>query len=83
MAMPISLSEATEKILKENLKLNKLSDILEREYLDITTQADVDRDKTKIYCNQNRGSVRLNRGLFYTAKEFEEWTNKVKQLPLP
>ena len=81
--MPAELKKSTKDVLKEELKLDKLADVLDREYLDITVQDDIDRNKTERFSKHIRGSVRLNRGMFYTAREFEDWTNKVKHIKMP
>lgn len=81
--MSAELKESTKEILKEELKLDKLTDILDKEYPDITVQNDIDRKKTKRFSNHIRGSIRLKHGLFYTVREFKDWTNKVKHIKLP
>ncbi|MBS1259581.1 MAG: hypothetical protein MAG551_02654 [Candidatus Scalindua arabica] len=81
--MSISLSNTTKKTIQNRLKLKRFNEILGREYQDITPKSDVNREKAKIFSGRFRGSVRLSKGLYYTAREFKEWADKVKRIKMP
>ncbi len=79
----IKLADRTIKTLSSALGVKKLKDVMNKEYLDITPSKDVDRKKAQLYAGRNRGSVRLNAGRYYTAKEEEERAERIKSLKLP
>lgn len=81
--MAINLAEDTRKTLCEEFGVTRLVELMEREYKDLSPEADVDREKAALYAKRNRGSVRLNTGRYYTATEFAEHIRKVKALNLP
>ena len=81
--MAVSLSETTKKIIQNRLKLKRFNEVLEREYQDITPKSDINREEAKMFSGRFRGSVRLSRGLYYTAQEFKEWVDKVRRIKLP
>ncbi|WP_281054916.1 hypothetical protein [Thiocystis violascens] len=41
------------------------------------------RTKAALYADRNRGSVRLNAGRFYTAREYTDRVRKMKAIKLP
>lgn len=43
----------------------------------------VDRDLTKKFAHNHRGSVRISSGRFYTREEFKTKKEKVLKTPLP
>lgn len=81
--MTISISEETRKIVCQELGESTLINLVDADYQDITPEADVDRDKASIYADRNRGSVRLNAGRYYTAREAAERERKVRAMNLP
>lgn len=81
--MSISLSQKARDLVRRAIGVQNTDDLLDRDYQDITTDNDVDRDKTEKYADRNRGSVRLNTGRFYTAREFDERIETVKRISLP
>ncbi|MFZ4524293.1 MAG: hypothetical protein ACOYOE_01765 [Chlorobium sp.] len=81
--MTIRVSETTRNIVCESLDIDRLSEVIDMSYGGFSTTADVDREKTKLYSDSNRGSVRLNTGRYYTAKEYEERINRIKNMKLP
>lgn len=81
--MSISLSEKTRAVLLNVLGISQLSDVLDKDFHDLSATNDVCRSKVSIYGDRNRGSVRLNSGHYYTVSEFEERLRQVKLTPLP
>jgi len=81
--MPITLAEETRKTLCKELGVSALVELMEFDFQDISPEADVDRDKAAFYADRNRGSVRLNSGRFYTAKEYAAHIRKAKSVELP
>ncbi|NVZ08401.1 hypothetical protein HW932_03910 [Allochromatium humboldtianum] len=81
--MPITLAPKTRETLCKELGVSNLPDLMDRDFQDISPDTDVDRAKVALYADRNRGSVRLNSGRFYTAKEFADRVRKIKSLVLP
>jgi len=81
--MPIHIAEATRKALCNELGVSRLVEVMEYDFQDISPDADVDRNKAALYADRNQGSVRLNSGRYYTAKEYAARVRKVKSLELP
>lgn len=81
--MTIRVSETTRNIVCKSLNIDRLSAVIDMSYGGFSTAADVDRAKTGLYSDSNRGSVGLNAGRFYTAREYEERINRIKNLRLP
>lgn len=81
--MAISLSDTTKKTIQNRLKLKRFNEVIAKEYQDITPKSDINREKAKMFSGRFRGSVRLSRGLYYTAQEFKEWADKVRRIKLP
>lgn len=81
--MAMTLAEETRKTLCDEFGVNRLVELMERDFEDMSPEADVDREKAALYAERNRGSVRLNAGRFYTATEYAEHIRKVKALNLP
>jgi hypothetical protein len=65
------------------LDAKNIEEVVERDFADINEQHDVERDKVDLYSPLVRGSIRLNGGLYYTAKEYEERRKAIilEQLP--
>lgn len=77
-------SDAAQAVVFSVLGISALSEVLDRDFQDITPSQDISRDKVSgLYSDRNRGSVRLNSGRFYTASEFEARIDRVSALPLP
>lgn len=83
MAVPIRISNKTKKALLKALNLEHLVEIMDRDYTDIDEEHDVDREKAMCYASRNRGSVRINTGRFYTAKEYSTRIAQARRLKLP
>lgn len=79
----MTLAKETRKTLCDEFGVAGLAELMERDYRDISPEADVDREKATLYAERNRGSVRLNAGRFFTATEYVEHIRKVKALHLP
>lgn len=77
------ISAKTRQTLCRELKTPALIDLIDADYLDITPEADVVRNRVVIYADRNRGSVRLNTGRYYTAREYADYVKKVSALNLP
>ena len=77
------LSTGTREVLEHVLGLSQLEDVLDRDYQEVSSSHDVNRDKIHVYGDRNRGSVRLNTGRFYTYGEYEDRISRVKAIPLP
>lgn len=81
--MTIRVSETTRDIVCKSLDIDRLSAVIDMSYKGFSTTSDVDREKTRLYSDSNRGSVRLNTGRFYTVKEYDERINRIKNMKLP
>lgn len=81
--MPITISQKTKKVLLEALKMDRLVEIMDRDYADLNEDHDVDREKAVCYASRNRGSIRINTGRFYTIKEYAHRVERAKRLKLP
>lgn len=81
--LPIRISNQTRKALLDALNLRRLVDVMDRDFMDIDEAHDVDRGKAVRYASRNRGSVRINTGRFYTAKEHSDRIARAKRLKLP
>jgi len=81
--MPISVSEKTINTLLQRLGLKCPVDVMDLDFQDIDEEHDVDREKASLYASRNRGSVRINTGRYYTAKEYRDRVRHVKNLRLP
>lgn len=81
--MSISLSDKTKAVLLNVLGISQLTDVLDKDFRDLSASNDVCRSKASIYGDRNRGSVRLNSGNYYTVREFEERLQQAKLTPLP
>jgi hypothetical protein len=81
--MPIHIAEATGEALYQELGVSRLIEVMKHDFQDISPDADVDRDKSALYADRNRVSVRLSSGRYYTAQEYAAHVRKVKSLELP
>ncbi len=81
--MTIRVSETTRNIVCKSLDIDRLSEVIDMSYGGFSTTAYVDRAKTGLYSDSNRGSVSLNTGRYYTAKEYEERIYRIKNMKLP
>jgi hypothetical protein len=81
--MAIQVSDKTRQIVCRELKVDSFADLVDRDFQAFDENHDVDRNKVARYADRNRGSVRLNAGKFYTAKEHEQRIERVKKLKLP
>ncbi|ESQ17435.1 MAG TPA: hypothetical protein DDY14_04905 [Chromatiaceae bacterium] len=81
--MAIQVSDKTRQIVCRELKVNSFADLVDRDFQEIDENHDVDRNKVARYADRNRGSVRLDAGKFYTAKEYEQRIRRVKNMKLP
>lgn len=81
--MRIQVSGRTKEVICKTLNIKNLKDVIDRSYGGFSIKNDVDREKTVLYSDSNRGSIRLNTGRFYTASEHEERINRAKKLKLP
>jgi hypothetical protein len=81
--MPIQITEKTRETLCKTLGVGSLSELMNRDFKDISADADVSRTKAALYADRNRGSVRLNAGRFYTTREYTDRVRKMKAIKLP
>lgn len=81
--MTIRVSERTRDVVCKSLKVDRLVEVMNRCFGGFSTENDVSREKTELYAEKNRGSIRLNTGRFYTAGEYEERVKRIKSLKLP
>ena len=81
--MPIRISDQTRKILLNALNMERLVEVMDRNYTDIDEAHDIDREKAVRYASRNRGSVRINTGRFYTVKEHLDRVARARRLKLP
>lgn len=83
-SMATLFSEASQAVVFSVLGISTLSEVLDKDFQDITPTQDIIRDKVSgLYADRNRGSVRLNSGRFYTAAEFDARIDRVSALNLP
>lgn len=82
--MDKGLSSQSVEILCNTLGVSSLDELMDRDFQDITPEQDVDRETVgRTYGSLIRGSVRLARGLFYTASEHAERVQRVNAMKLP
>lgn len=81
--MTIKLSENTKEIIRKALDVESFKELQDRPYQDFSVDADVDREKAKIYAERNRGSVRLNTGRYFTLNEYADHLRKLRSVRLP
>lgn len=82
--MEKGLSEQSVEILCSTLGVASLDELMDRDFQDITPEQDVDRETVaRTYGSLIRGSVRLGKGLFYTASEHAERVRLVNAMKLP
>lgn len=78
------LSDANQNVIFKALCISSFAEALDKNFLDITTENDADRDQILgLYADRNRGSVRINSGYFYTASEMKARISRVQELMLP
>jgi hypothetical protein len=81
--MEMNLNSNSIGIIFDVLDVKNVEEILEKDFADITEQNDIEREKATLYSSLVRGSARLNRGLYYTTKEYEEKRRKIIANQLP
>lgn len=81
--MSINLAKKTRETLCKALGVSDLTQVMDRDFKNISRENDINREKVALYADRNRGSVRLNSGRFYTAKEYEERIRKTNSRALP
>jgi hypothetical protein len=79
----IELNKKSQSIIRKQLNVKKIEDVISRDYIDFSPENNIDREKTKIYSRKVRGSVRLKNGRFYTTNEYQKRVDRVKALELP
>ena len=80
----IQLSKRSRSVIKKNLKLKRIDEVVDHKYADFSPENDICREKVNtIYAKRIRGSVRLRAGRYYTAKEYKDRVKRVKALTLP
>ena len=78
-----NLDIETLTIVTKALGVKEVSDIINRDFKDITPEHDVDREKEGKYRSRVRGSIRLSSGRYYTANEYADRINKIRSIRLP
>lgn len=82
--MAALISDTTKTTVCRVLGVSSLTEVIDRDFLDITDEYDASRQMILgLYSDRNRGSVRLNSGHFYTSSEYTDRVNRVKALHLP
>jgi hypothetical protein len=79
----ILLTQKAIDIIKKSIGVNNLSEVLDKEYKDISEINDIDKKRVKLYSNKIRGSVRLGSLNFLTIKEFNERADRILNAQLP
>lgn len=81
--MAIKIADKTRATVCNRLGVSALVDLMDRDFQDLTIDADVDRAQTDLYADRNRGSVRLNAGRFYTVREYAKHLRELQAIKLP
>ena len=81
--METNLNSSSIETILNSLDAKNINEVIDRNFADINEQYDVDRDKVDLYFPLVRGSIRLNSGLYYTAKEYEERRKAIISEQLP
>ena len=83
MTTLLKLNKKSEQIVKKQLKVKNLIEVIDKDFRELNIINDNDRNLAQKYIARFRGSIRLSNKLFYTKNELDQRQKEIKSLKLP